>query len=85
MEFHSWRPHPWHGLSPGRNPPLELRAFIEITPFDLVKYELDKPTGHLKVDRRSPTNPLEHLLRIRPSHLPLQDPFVIQRLVPGRG
>ena len=44
-DFHLWRPHPWHGLSPGPNPPLELRAFIEITHFDLVKYEVDKSTG----------------------------------------
>lgn len=55
-EFHSWRPHPWHGLSPGRNPPLEVRAFIEITPFDLVKYEVDKETGYTIVDRPQRTS-----------------------------
>jgi inorganic pyrophosphatase len=31
-------------------------AFIEITPFDLVKYEVHKPTGYLKVDRPQRTN-----------------------------
>lgn len=49
--FHSWRPHPWHGLSPGLNPPLEVRAYIEITPYDLVKYEVDKESGYTIVDR----------------------------------
>jgi inorganic pyrophosphatase len=28
-----------------------VHAYIEITPFDLVKYELDKETGYLRVDR----------------------------------
>ncbi|MGD8423990.1 MAG: inorganic diphosphatase, partial [Gammaproteobacteria bacterium] len=56
MEFHSWRPHPWHGLSPGKAPPLEVRAYIEITPFDLVKYEVDKETGYTIVDRPQRTS-----------------------------
>jgi inorganic pyrophosphatase len=55
-EFHGWRPHPWHGLSPGTNPPLDVRAFIEITPFDLVKYEVDKETGYTIVDRPQRTS-----------------------------
>ena len=49
--FYRWRPHPWHGLDPGPDPPRVVRAYIEITPFDLVKYEVDKETGYLKVDR----------------------------------
>lgn len=28
-----------------------LQAFIEITPFDLMKYEVDKESGYLRVDR----------------------------------
>jgi inorganic pyrophosphatase len=28
-----------------------VRAYIELTPFDLVKYEVDKATGYLRVDR----------------------------------
>lgn len=36
--FYSWRPHPWHGISPGPKPPEIVQAYIEITPFDLVKY-----------------------------------------------
>ncbi len=54
--FHSWRPHPWHGLKPGLNPPFEVRAFIEITPFDLVKYEVDKDSGYMIVDRPQRTS-----------------------------
>ena len=49
--FYKWRPHPWHGLEAGKNPPSLIHAYIEITPFDSVKYEVDKTTGYLKVDR----------------------------------
>jgi len=54
--FYRWRPHPWHGLAPGRKPPVYLNAYIEITPFDTVKYELDKETGYLRVDRPQHTS-----------------------------
>jgi inorganic pyrophosphatase len=43
--------HPWHGVSPGKEAPQTVNAFIEIVPTDVVKYELDKETGHLRVDR----------------------------------
>lgn len=46
-----FRPHPWHGLEIGPEPPGLLYAFVEITPFDLVKYEVDKQSGYLRVDR----------------------------------
>lgn len=46
-----YRPHPWHGLEVGPEPPSVLNAFIEITPFDLMKYEVDKVSGYLRVDR----------------------------------
>ena len=49
--YAKFRPHPWHGIEVGPNPPDHLNAFIEITPFDMVKYELDKATGFIKVDR----------------------------------
>ncbi len=57
--FYRWRPHPWHGLDIGPNPPRIVTAYIEITPFDLVKYEVEKATGYLKVDRpqRSSSQP----------------------------
>jgi inorganic pyrophosphatase len=50
-KFFQWRPHPWHGLEVGPNPPYIVHAYIEITPFDTVKYEVDKATGYLRVDR----------------------------------
>lgn len=49
--FSRWRPHPWHGLSVGPDAPRVVQAYIEITPFDSVKYEIDKETGYLRVDR----------------------------------
>lgn len=54
--FYRWRPHPWHGLEIGPKPPKIVHAYIEITPFDLVKYEVDKVTGYLKVDRPQRTS-----------------------------
>jgi inorganic pyrophosphatase len=47
----NFRPHPWHGLETGPSPPETLNAYIEITPFDLMKYEVDKVSGYLRVDR----------------------------------
>jgi inorganic pyrophosphatase len=43
--------HPWHGISAGVNAPDAVTAFIEIVPTDTVKYEIDKASGFLKVDR----------------------------------
>ena len=43
--------HPWHGVKPGKDSPNLLNAYIEIVPTDTVKYELDKASGHLRVDR----------------------------------
>jgi inorganic pyrophosphatase len=55
-EFARWRPHPWHGLEVGIEPPLRVNSWIEITPFDLIKYEVDKTTGYLRVDRPQRTS-----------------------------
>jgi inorganic pyrophosphatase len=54
--FYRWRPHPWHGLEVGPEPPHIVHAYIEITPFDLVKYEIDKVTGYIRVDRPQRTS-----------------------------
>ncbi len=54
--FVAWRPHPWHGLETGADAPRIVNAYIEITPFDLVKYEVDKATGYLRVDRPQRTS-----------------------------
>jgi inorganic pyrophosphatase len=51
-----FRPHPWHGLDIGPEPPGVLNAYIEITPFDLMKYEVDKVSGYLRVDRPQRTS-----------------------------
>lgn len=56
--FYRWRPHPWHGLEVGPDPPGIVHAYIEITPFDQVKYEADKSTGYLRVDRPQRTSSL---------------------------
>ncbi len=55
-QFYRWRPHPWHGLEIGPDPPIIVNAYIEISPFDLVKYEVDKVTGYLRVDRPQRTS-----------------------------
>jgi inorganic pyrophosphatase len=43
--------HPWHGVPLGEKAPEVVTAYIEVVPTDTVKYELDKATGLLKVDR----------------------------------
>ena len=42
--------HPWHGVEAG-DPNDFVTAYVEIVPIDAVKYELDKPSGHLRIDR----------------------------------
>lgn len=51
QRFREFRPHPWHGLPVGPDPPRYVTAYIEIGPLDTVKYEIDKVSGYLKVDR----------------------------------
>lgn len=46
-----YKSHPWHGIKLGEDAPNIVNAFIEIVPTDTVKYELDKETGYLIVDR----------------------------------
>ncbi|MFM2285402.1 MAG: hypothetical protein RLZZ543_899 [Bacteroidota bacterium] len=43
--------HPWHDLSPGDNVPATVQAIIEIPKGSKAKYEIDKPSGLLKLDR----------------------------------
>lgn len=43
--------HPWHGVSPGEKAPEVCTSYIEIVPTDAVKYEVDKASGILKLDR----------------------------------
>ncbi|MBS0262101.1 MAG: inorganic diphosphatase [Planctomycetes bacterium] len=43
--------HPWHDVFPGEKLPTEFNAIIEIPMGSSVKYELDKRTGLIKLDR----------------------------------
>jgi inorganic pyrophosphatase len=52
-KFNRWRRHPWHGLhaqSEGAETGV-VQVYIEMLPTDVVKYELDKASGFLMVDR----------------------------------
>lgn len=46
-----YKAHPWHGISLGDKVPSLVRCFIEIVPTDTVKYEVDKESGYLTIDR----------------------------------
>jgi inorganic pyrophosphatase len=50
MKVH-FKPHPWHGIPIGEKAPNEVYCYIEIVPTDTIKYEIDKVSGFLKVDR----------------------------------
>ena len=46
-----YQSHPWHGIYIGEDAPQIVMSFIEMTPHDSVKYEIDKDSGFMKVDR----------------------------------
>jgi inorganic pyrophosphatase len=48
-----FKPHPWHGIALGAGAPQVVTVYLEIVPTDTLKYELDKASGHLQVDRPS--------------------------------
>ena len=43
--------HPWHGINIGEKQPEIINAFVEIIPSDAIKYEVDKESGYIMVDR----------------------------------
>ena len=43
--------HPWHEVSPGKNPPEFVNGIIEIPRGSRAKYEVDKESGLIKLDR----------------------------------
>src|SRR5205809_5795777 len=43
--------HAWHDVTPGERLPAEFTAVVEIPMGSSVKYELDKKTGMLRLDR----------------------------------
>lgn len=51
MDNHKFKAHPWHGINIGERVPEVVTCFIEIVPTDTVKYEVDKKTGYLSIDR----------------------------------
>lgn len=46
-----YKSHPWHGVDIGPDAPNLITCFIEMVPTDTVKYEVDKVTGYLRIDR----------------------------------
>jgi inorganic pyrophosphatase len=46
-----FRAHPWHGVPIGDDAPETVTCYIEIVPTDTVKFEIDKASGILRVDR----------------------------------
>ncbi len=46
-----YKSHPWHGVDIGKDAPEIVTCFIEIVPTDTVKYEVDKLSGYLRIDR----------------------------------
>lgn len=46
-----YKSHPWHGIEVGEKAPEIINCFIEMVPTDTVKYEVDKVSGYLKIDR----------------------------------
>ena len=46
-----YKSHPWHGVDIGDNSPEILTCFIEVVPTDTIKYEVDKVSGYLRIDR----------------------------------
>ena len=47
----NFKAHPWHGIPVGEEAPNVVNVFVEIVPSDTIKYEIDKQSGYLKVDR----------------------------------
>lgn len=46
-----YKSHPWHGVEIGPEAPDVIMAFIEMVPTDTVKYEIDKDSGYIRIDR----------------------------------
>ena len=46
-----YKSHPWHGVDIGKNAPDQITCFVEMVTTDTVKYEVDKVSGYLKIDR----------------------------------
>ena len=51
MDKNNYTLHPWHGASFGTKAPQLVNCIIEIPQGTKAKYEVDKPTGLLRLDR----------------------------------
>lgn len=69
------RSHPWHGITVGEDAPLIVNTYIETVPSDTVKYEIDKKSGYLKVDR-----PQKYSNIVRPCMALFRKPIAQPRL-----
>lgn len=46
-----YKSHPWHGVEIGPDAPQIITCYVEMVTTDTVKYEVDKVSGYLKIDR----------------------------------
>ncbi|WP_430813820.1 inorganic pyrophosphatase [Carboxylicivirga sp. RSCT41] len=46
-----YKSHPWHGVDIGAPEKDMITCFIEVVPTDTIKYEVDKSSGYLRIDR----------------------------------
>ena len=51
MKISKYKAHPWHGIEPGLHAPEEVTVYVEVVPTDTVKFEIDKESGFLTIDR----------------------------------
>jgi inorganic pyrophosphatase len=49
--MNKFKAHPWHGIDPCTPKQDVFQCFVEIVPSDQLKYEIDKASGYLRVDR----------------------------------
>jgi inorganic pyrophosphatase len=52
-KFDQIRSHPWHGLSPGIDPPSIVKAYIENPQFPFLEYEIDIMKASSDADRQN--------------------------------
>lgn len=80
-----YKSHPWHGVEVGPYSPEILTCFIEMVTTDTVKYEVDKVSGYLKIDRpQKYSNVLPALYGFIPQTLCDENVAILSRGATGR-